>query len=81
MVTPHKMVALLPMDARFFISVGMQAQSSSDWSDPDIVVAFGYLSLINITPWPINTSSSIVTPSQMKEWLEILTRFPIHAPF
>ena len=32
---------------------------------------------MNTTPWPTNTSSSIVTPSQMKVWLEILQRAPI----
>ena len=34
---------------------------------------------MNITPWPMNTSSSIVTPSQMKVWDEILQRAPIMA--
>src|SRR5713226_5244691 len=33
------------------------------------------------TPWPMNTSSSMVTPSQMKVWLEILQRFPTLAFF
>ena len=28
--------------------------------------------MVNITPWPMNTSSSIVTPSQMKACDEIL---------
>ena len=32
---------------------------------------------MNITPWPMKTLSSIVTPSQMKVWLEILQRLPI----
>ena len=27
---------------------------------------------MNITPWPINTLSSMTTPSQIKEWLDIL---------
>ena len=31
---------------------------------------------MNITPWPMKTSSSIVTPSQMNVWLEILQRRP-----
>ena len=31
---------------------------------------------MNITPWPTNTSSSIVTPSQMKVCDEILQRRP-----
>ena len=41
------------------------------------VVARGRLSLMNITPWPTKTSSSIVTPSQMKVWLWILQRAPM----
>ena len=36
---------------------------------------------MNITPWPMKTWSSIVTPSQMKVWLEILQRRPIVAFF
>ena len=35
------------------------------------------MSLMNITPWPMKTSSSMVTPSQMKVWLEILQLRPI----
>ena len=33
------------------------------------------------TPWPTNASSSMVTPSQMKVWLEILQRAPTTAFF
>src|SRR5271157_144841 len=36
---------------------------------------------MNVTPWPMNTLSSIVTPSQTKEWLDILQRLPILAFF
>ena len=36
---------------------------------------------MNITPWPTNTSSSIVTPSQMKVCDEILQRAPTDAFF
>jgi hypothetical protein len=36
---------------------------------------------MNITPWPTKTPSSIVTPEQIKEWLEILQSLPIAAPF
>jgi hypothetical protein len=36
---------------------------------------------MNMTPCPTNTSSSIVTPSQMNVWLEILHRAPIEAFF
>src|SRR3954447_17533073 len=35
---------------------------------------------MNITPCPTKTSSSIVTPSQMNEWLWILQFEPITAP-
>ena len=31
--------------------------------------------------WPTKTSSSSITPSQMKVWLEILQREPMRAPF
>ena len=40
----------------------------------------GNLSLTNMTPWPTNTSSSMVTPSQTKVWLCTLQRAPILAP-
>ena len=36
---------------------------------------------MNVTPWPTNTWSSIVTPSQMNVWLEILQRLPTVAFF
>ena len=45
------------------------------------LIARGYKSLMNITPCPINTLSSIVTPSQIKVWLEILHLVPILALF
>ena len=32
---------------------------------------------MKVTPWPMKASSSIVTPSQIKVWLEILQFFPI----
>ncbi len=32
---------------------------------------------MNVTLWPINTASSMVTPSQMNVWLEILQLLPI----
>ena len=41
------------------------------------LTARGCRSLVNITPWPTKTPSSIVTPSQMKVWLEILQLRPI----
>src|SRR3989441_1428387 len=36
---------------------------------------------MKVTPWPIKTWSSIVTPSQMKVWLDILHRRPTFASF
>src|SRR6266571_449370 len=36
---------------------------------------------MKVTPWPTKTRSSIVTPSQMKLWLEILHRSPTLAFF
>ncbi len=36
---------------------------------------------MKLTLCPTNTSSSIVTPSQMKLWLWILQRAPTFAPF
>ena len=36
---------------------------------------------MNVTPWPMKTSSSIVTPSQMNVWLEILQLLPMNAFF
>ena len=36
---------------------------------------------MKVTPWPMKTWSSIVTPSQMKVWLEILQRRPTDAFF
>ena len=36
---------------------------------------------MNITPWPMKTLSSMVTPSQIKVWLEILQRLPTVAFF
>ena len=36
---------------------------------------------MNATPWPMKTKSSIVTPSQMNVWLEILQRRPTFAFF
>src|SRR5690348_14140668 len=36
---------------------------------------------MKVTPWPMKTSSSRVTPSQMKVWLEILQFLPTFAFF
>lgn len=65
-VTPQRMVALLPIAARRPIRVGTQVQSSSSCGTPFSRVERGKGSLMNITPCPMNASSSIVTPEQMK---------------
>ena len=44
-------------------------------------VARGRRSFVNITPWPMNTSSSMVTPSQINVCEEILQRAPMAAFF
>jgi hypothetical protein len=75
-VTPHRMIAPLPIEAPRQTRVGMTRQSASDWSRPSFV-ARGSGSLMNITPCPTKTSSSTVTPSQMKVWLWILHRAPM----
>ena len=77
MVTPARIVALLPIDARRFTSVGTTVQSASVCRLPSALTARGCRSLVNITPWPTNTPSSSVTPSQMNVWLEILQWRPI----
>ena len=64
-------------DAALALRGGTTAQSASDCGEPSALVARGYLSFVNITPWPIKTLSSIVTPSQRNEWHEILHRRPI----
>jgi hypothetical protein len=69
-----------PIEAPFFTTVFSSFQSASVWSRPS-TVARGYVSLMNTTPWPMKTLSSMLTPSQMKVWLEILQRRPIVAFF
>ena len=80
MVTPGRMVALLPIGAPRPTRVGTSSQSASVCSRPSGVSARGKRSLVNMTPWPTKTPSSIVTPSQMKLWLEILQRRPTITP-
>ena len=36
---------------------------------------------MNVTLWPMKTASSMVTPSQMNVWLEILQLLPMLAFF
>src|SRR5262249_51784428 len=78
MVTPHRITAPEPIDALRLTSVRSRLQSPSPCSRP-ATVARGWRSLMNITPWPTNTSSSIVTPSQTNVCDEILQRAPISA--
>ena len=61
--------------------VGSTVQSASDCGLPSGFVARGKRSLVNITPWPTKTSSSITTPSQMNVCEEILQRAPTVAFF
>ena len=63
------------------IRVGSTDQSASVWSRPPPVVARGYVSLTKVTPCPMKTSSSMVTPSQMNVWLDILQLLPTEAFF
>src|SRR5262249_44266006 len=65
-VIPHNNVALEPMDAPRFTRVGSHVQSAFFCNLPSAVVARGNLSLMKVTLCPIKTSSSMVTPSQIK---------------
>ncbi len=80
-VTPARMVALEPTEAPFRMNVGTTFQSASVWRPPPATVDRGYMSLMKVTLWPMKTSSSMVTPSQMKVWEEILQCPPMTAPF
>src|SRR6266481_2274575 len=64
LVTPHKIVTLVPIDAPFFTCVLTTLQSASVCKLPSAFAELGYLSLINDTLWPTKTLSSISTPSQ-----------------
>ena len=65
-----------PMIAPRPTTVRSSFQSASACKAPSLVVARGYLSFMKLTPWPMKTSSSMWTPSQMKVWLEILQLRP-----
>ena len=52
--------------ARFYNSSFLTFQSAPVCRSPSAVVARGYLSLINMTPCPMKTLSSMTTPSQIK---------------
>lgn len=78
-VTPPRITLPDPSDAPRPITVRMSCQSASVCSLPS-AAARGRLSLMNMTPWPTNASSSITTPSQMNVWLCTLQRAPMTAP-
>ena len=59
--------------------VGTMVQSSGPRMELSGFTACGNRSLMNMTPWPTNTPSPIVTPEQMNEWLEILQFLPMVA--
>src|SRR3990172_5718895 len=80
-VTLLNIVAPDPTDAPFFTTMGSTFQSDSVCNSPDDVVARGNVSLINVTLCPMKTLSSMVTPSQMKVWLDILQLLPMVAFF
>jgi hypothetical protein len=77
--TPPRTTAPEPIDAPRSTTVSSSSQSASVCNLPP-VVARGVLSLMKTTPCPTKTSSSIVTPVQMNEWLWILQRAPIDTP-
>src|SRR5262249_51057544 len=79
-VMPARIVALVPIEAPSPTRVSTTFQSASVCNAPPAVVARGYKSFVNMTPWPTKTPSPIVTPSQMNVWLEILQLRPINAP-
>src|SRR2546427_8003765 len=54
-----RMVAPEPIDAPARTSVGSTAQSFSVCRAPFAAVARGYESLMNVTPWPTKTLSSM----------------------
>jgi hypothetical protein len=70
------MTAPKPMEASLLTKVRSTPQSYSVGSAPLGVVEWGQLSLIKVTPCPMKTLSSTVTPSLLKVRLEILQRFP-----
>ena len=81
MITLERIVEPEPIDAPFFTRVGSTFQSASVCNFPSFAVARGKESLIKVTLWPMKTLSSMVTPSQMKVWLDILQFLPMKAFF
>src|SRR3954449_2397841 len=80
MEIPHKIVALLPIEHPFLTLVGKHVQSLAVCRLPSGLTARGYRSLVNMTPCPMKTESSTVTPEHRKEWLEILQFSPTRTP-
>lgn len=74
-VTPPRTVALLPIAAPDLTTTLLRSQSFQWELRPE-----GLLSLTNMTPCPTKTSSSRVTPSQMKVWDETWQFRPIRTP-
>ena len=56
-------------------SVVLRSQSLSLCILPSSFTDLGKISFIKDTLWPMKTPSSIVTPSQIKVWLDILQFF------
>ncbi len=80
MRTPARMTAPEPIAAPRSIVVDCICQSARDFNSPVAVVARGKRSLMNITPCPTNTSSSMTMPSQTNVWLWILQLPPTTTP-
>src|SRR5581483_2223020 len=55
MSTPHRIVDPEPIDAPRRTRVGTTVQSAAPCRSPPAVIARGYRSLMNVTPWPMNT--------------------------
>ncbi len=64
-VTLDRIVAPELIEAPFFTNVVSTFQSSSVCNLPSGFVARGKVSLMNVTPCPTKTLSSMVTPSQI----------------
>src|SRR5262249_38342056 len=75
MVPPGRMTAPLPTLAPRQTRVGSFVQVPAAAAAAD-----GCRSLVNSTPWPMKTSSSMTTPSQMNVWLWMRQRRPTVAP-
>ncbi|CDM04029.1 hypothetical protein BN890_16030 [Bacteroides xylanisolvens SD CC 1b] len=61
-VTPHKIVALAPIEAPYLTTVSLTSQSSDDFNVPSGFMERGYLSFVKDADGPTKTPSSNVTP-------------------